>query len=1188
MSQTEEYKWINYYRNSLADGEMLDIRTKDCDEGKFYDSFDDLNSSSLVDLYNEYNKSRISKKRKSKQSNEEEENNFPFEVFISPFHIKAATLHGKKPDNFKTVFPYWIPAKLSPTGELSVASEENRLPWFMRSVLEPIGTDTSYFPILSSVNHVDSVLDSFRYNTDSWAEYWKSAEDFFEKATGSKYKTFSIEGYNTINQICIIKAKNVVAAQNILRVYDDLKIAPSIPSLLSNLLNFSKSNRKNIPNSKDLFLSKGHYGQYNNQFPLSSSQRESLLIFEQESNGDILAVNGPPGTGKTTLLQSIVANEMVKAALKGDTPPKMVASSTNNQAITNILESFDSGKDSIERWIPKIKSLGSYLISSDSAKQEEASLKGYQILTRSDNLLEGYYFSDINTLDPKEVEQYYIECYKRVHGNAINASLNGIIEFLKSKIESEAKEIDSILQKIYDYNQAEKEHFTLSELPDFKNGIDQQSNALELLEEEKANFLTFRDSYNKFTEKNRLLIFFSFIGSFQKTFQRKLSLFLVDSPSPLLKNQTKNHGVETILLTSLKSLDQQIPSLKDEINSKNKTYNNLLQIQADYELVKSELLKTWQEYLETKNPNDRAGIENEFNQLEFFEQANRIIDISLRYKAFINAIHYWEGLWIVQHQKEELSQNKGSASRKKTFSRISYLTPLFISTFHSLPGFCSFFDKKIDSWIQLPIYELFDLLIVDEAGQVSPEIGVASFGLAQKALVVGDIHQIEPVWNIAFEKIDKGNLKENNLFNDDQFDDLKGRGLLCSSGSLMHLAQNASSYEVNSTIGGGTLLTEHRRCVDELVAFSNELVYENLLKPMVGSLKNNLINYNGTDIIIPPLSYINVRGISDKRSGSSYNPVEAKAIAKWIVTYGVAIVSHYNKGKSEDKRKELKDIIAVITPFAEQKREIYRQFEEFNIDTEITVGTVHALQGAERPIIIFSPTYGTNQLGSQLFFDSGYNMLNVALTRAKERFIVIGNISLFNSQNKHKPSGGLAKYLFADELNELSSSFLYNDISIDIKSRVDSLDKHQKCISRALEIAKERVIIVSPFISILAISNDKLVEKIRDIIKKNIKVFVYTDKCLDMPNGKLKKNSQEGREALIEAGAELILLNGIHNKALIKDDDLLIEGSFNWLSAIRDTSHPHYRFDVSHIIKDDEAKKQIEQLLKEMEKFAEQ
>lgn len=55
------------------------------------------------------------------------------------------------------------------------------------------------------------------------------------------------------------------------------------------------------------------------------------------------------------------------------------------------------------------------------------------------------------------------------------------------------------------------------------------------------------------------------------------------------------------------------------------------------------------------------------------------------------------------------------------------------------------------------LYDFADLLIVDEAGQVLPEVAAASFALAKKALVIGDTEQIPPIWSIA-PAIDIGNM----------------------------------------------------------------------------------------------------------------------------------------------------------------------------------------------------------------------------------------------------------------------------------------------------------------------------------------------------------------------------------------------------------------------------------------------
>ena len=74
------------------------------------------------------------------------------------------------------------------------------------------------------------------------------------------------------------------------------------------------------------------------EYPLSESQREAISCFEEIGEGEVLAVNGPAGTGKTTLLQSIVANMYVRAALERKRAPLIIATSTNNQAVTNIID----------------------------------------------------------------------------------------------------------------------------------------------------------------------------------------------------------------------------------------------------------------------------------------------------------------------------------------------------------------------------------------------------------------------------------------------------------------------------------------------------------------------------------------------------------------------------------------------------------------------------------------------------------------------------------------------------------------------------------------------------------------------------------------------------------------------------------------------------------------------------------
>lgn len=119
-------------------------------------------------------------------------------------------------------------------------------------------------------------------------------------------------------------------------------------------------------------------GHSNPHFPLAEHQRQVLAWLDASAPGEVIAVNGPPGTGKTTMLLSAVASLWVRAALRGEDPPVIVAASSNNQAVTNIIDAF--GKDFAKgegpfagRWLPEIDSFGIFLAS--HARRLEAARK---------------------------------------------------------------------------------------------------------------------------------------------------------------------------------------------------------------------------------------------------------------------------------------------------------------------------------------------------------------------------------------------------------------------------------------------------------------------------------------------------------------------------------------------------------------------------------------------------------------------------------------------------------------------------------------------------------------------------------------------------------------------------------------------------------------------------------------------
>jgi superfamily I DNA and/or RNA helicase len=281
------------------------------------------------------------------------------------------------------------------------------------------------------------------------------------------------------------------------------------------------------------------------------------------------------------------------------------------------------------------------------------------------------------------------------------------------------------------------------------------------------------------------------------------------------------------------------------------------------------------------------------------------------------------------------------------------------------------------------LYDFIDLLIIDEAGQVLPEIAAPSLALAKQALVVGDIRQIEPISNIP-KAIDFGNLAKFYVipYNMDEnaLTEVLSSGFLSHSGSVMACARNACRYNPYPDLDRGLYLFEHRRCFDEIIEFSNALCYRGHLRPKRGPAKG---------IDLPPMDYLHIDGAAYFAGGSRFNPAEAQTIAAWLVAHRDSLESHY--------QQKLENILAIVTPFGKQVQDLRQACGAVGIRTvdagAMTIGTVHSLQGAERPIVLFSPVYAKGMDGA--FIDSSTSMLNVAVSRAKDNFLVFGDMDLF-------------------------------------------------------------------------------------------------------------------------------------------------------------------------------------------------
>lgn len=381
----------------------------------------------------------------------------------------------------------------------------------------------------------------------------------------------------------------------------------------------------------------------------------------------------------------------------------------------------------------------------------------------------------------------------------------------------------------------------------------------------------------------------------------------------------------------------------------------------------------------------------------------------VRYVEFWLAVHYYEALWLAEKCKITEKQ-KGKTFEKvlnEMYQRLAMVAPCMVMTCYMLPKqFWAYDGNEKQNYY---MYNYADLLIVDEAGQISPEIGMPAFAFAKKAIVVGDEEQIPPVWgtpralDIAMA-ISSGVIKNKN-----DYSCIEENGLNCSQSSIMKIASRSCKFEKH---GKGLFLCEHRRCYNEIVQYCNELVYEKNLRPLRGKASDD--NRNVLKNYLPPMGRKQIDSKYSKRIGTSrQNSKEAEEIVEWVRLNYFVLCEKYRQNEAANQFDE-KTILGIITPFKGQsamiKSMIKRQLPE--IEGNIAVGTVHTFQGAERNVIIFSSVYGSEE--GCYFINSNKSLMNVAVSRAKDSFLVFGDSGCL--EGNPKSAGGMLKRMTEREI----------------------------------------------------------------------------------------------------------------------------------------------------------------------------
>lgn len=250
----------------------------------------------------------------------------------------------------------------------------------------------------------------------------------------------------------------------------------------------------------------------------------------------------------------------------------------------------------------------------------------------------------------------------------------------------------------------------------------------------------------------------------------------------------------------------------------------------------------------------------------------------------------------------------------------------------------------------------------------------------------------------------------------------------------------------------------------------------------------------------------------------------------------------------------------------------------------IKAGTIHSFQGNEADIVIFDFVVDEPHWKANLFMtdedmnDNLRKLFNVAVTRAKFKLFIVGNIKYLRARAKNNALSELLDYLVDQEkFNIIDAKNAFPNLTY-TKPRVsigdfDVNSRHTICREDSffdffledLKNFKKRLILYSPFITENRISN--LLPYFADKINAGKEIVVVTKALSDRGKRELSQYEKIENE-LSKIGVFVIHKKGMHEKLIFVDDNIVWMGSLNALSFTGETGEIMHRHHSEEIAKE--------------------
>lgn len=279
----------------------------------------------------------------------------------------------------------------------------------------------------------------------------------------------------------------------------------------------------------------------------------------------------------------------------------------------------------------------------------------------------------------------------------------------------------------------------------------------------------------------------------------------------------------------------------------------------------------------------------------------------------------------------------------------------------ALPALPVWFVTNLSARGTLPLVDgLFDLVVIDEASQCDAASAMPLLLRGKRAMVIGDEHQLPHITALGEQREEAIAVRSG--LNPDDLATFGYRANSCFGVALSRLARPAITLDL------------HFRSHPAVVEFSNRRFYGGKMT-MCGRAR-------------PPeglsaIEWVQVSGRCERGAGNTSwrNGREAAAVAARVAEE----LAIYRQGNL---------LVGVVTPFVQQAKTIMSALRREGVDAQhegIEVATAHRFQGGERDVIYFSPVIDDGASRQVADFAADPNLLNVALTRARCRIVIVGD-----------------------------------------------------------------------------------------------------------------------------------------------------------------------------------------------------